>query len=185
MAGPTAPSRCPAEIKIPLGGVSASAARSRARRGTSASARSHAAKQTEFQRTLDGDAPKKLSATIKALKKQNSEAQPKVATRKSSEMVLEVVNPVMPETLGGSADLTGSNNTKTEDLGVFDVDNRKGRYVYYGIREHGMAAAMNGMALHGGDPPLWRHVHVLHRLRPSGDAAGGADEGADRLRHDP
>jgi transketolase len=68
-------------------------------------------------------------------------------------MVLEVVNPVMPETIGGSADLTGSNNTKTADLGIFDATNRKGRYVHYGIREHGMAAAMNGMALHGGVRP--------------------------------
>jgi transketolase len=59
----------------------------------------------------------------------------------------------MPETIGGSADLTGSNNTKTADLGIFDIENRKGRYVYYGIREHGMAAAMNGMALHGGIRP--------------------------------
>ena len=110
-------------------------------------------RQKEFQRTMAGEAPKKLSSTIKALKKQASEDQPKVATRKSSEMVLKAVNPVMPETLGGSADLTGSNNTKTEDLGVFDEGNRKGRYVYYGIREHGMASAMNGMALHGGIRP--------------------------------
>ncbi|MHA6344804.1 transketolase [Roseivivax sp. CAU 1761] len=111
------------------------------------------ARRKEFERTLAGEAPKKLSATIKALKKQIVETAPKVATRKSSEMVLEVVNPILPETLGGSADLTGSNNTKTPDLGVFDVENRKGRYVYYGIREHGMAAAMNGMALHGGIRP--------------------------------
>ncbi len=96
------------------------------------------------------EAPKKLSAAIKALKKQASEDQPKVATRKASEMALAVINPLMPETVGGSADLTGSNNTKTGDLGVFDTDNRKGRYVYWGIREHGMAAAMNGMVLHGG-----------------------------------
>ena len=68
-------------------------------------------------------------------------------------MVLAAVNPICSETIGGSADLTGSNNTKTADLGVFDTDNRKGRYVYYGIREHGMAAAMNGMALHGGIRP--------------------------------
>ncbi len=110
-------------------------------------------RQAEFARTMAGDAPKKLSSTIKALKKQISETAPKVATRKSSEMVLEVVNPILPETIGGSADLTGSNNTKTGDLGVFDVDNRKGRYVYWGIREHGMASAMNGMALHGGIRP--------------------------------
>ncbi|WP_425039140.1 transketolase [Primorskyibacter sp. S187A] len=112
-----------------------------------------ASRQKEFARTMAGEAPKKLSATIKALKAQVSETQPKVATRKSSEMVLEVLNPVLPETVGGSADLTGSNNTKTADLGVFDVDNRKGRYVYWGIREHGMASAMNGMALHGGIRP--------------------------------
>lgn len=112
-----------------------------------------AARQAEFTRVMTGEAPKKLSAVIKALKKQVSETAPKVATRKASEMALEVINPVMPETLGGSADLTGSNNTLTGDLGVFDTDNRKGRYIYYGIREHGMASAMNGMALHGGVRP--------------------------------
>ena len=112
-----------------------------------------ATKQAEFARAYDGEAPKKLGAAIKALKKQVSQDLPKVATRKSSEMVLSVINPLMSETVGGSADLTGSNNTKTSDLGVFDTDNRGGRYVYYGIREHGMAAAMNGMALHGGVRP--------------------------------
>ena len=110
-------------------------------------------KQTEFTRRMAGEVPKKLTSAIRALKKQISESAPKVATRKSSEMVLEVVNAVMPETIGGSADLTGSNNTKTAGLGVFSAEDRKGRYVYYGIREHGMAAAMNGMALHGGVKP--------------------------------
>ncbi|WP_238370625.1 transketolase [Heliomarina baculiformis] len=110
-------------------------------------------KQNEFNRVYAGEAPKKLSATIKALKKQTSETAPKVATRASSEHVLEVVNPIMSETLGGSADLTGSNNTKTGDLGIFLPENRKGRYIHYGIREHGMASAMNGMALHGGIRP--------------------------------
>jgi transketolase len=112
-----------------------------------------AARQAEFKRQFAGDAPKKLTATIRALKKQASQSAKAMATRKASEMVLEVVNPIMAETLGGSADLTGSNNTKTADLGVFDPTNRKGRYVYYGIREHGMAAAMNGMVLHGGVRP--------------------------------
>ena len=68
-------------------------------------------------------------------------------------MVLEVINPIMRETIAGSADLTGSNNTRTGDMTVFDEGNRKGRYIHYGIREHGMAAAMNGMALHGGIRP--------------------------------
>jgi transketolase len=78
---------------------------------------------------------------------------PKVATRKSSEMALEVLTSSLPEMLGGSADLTGSNNTKTKATGPFTGDNYAGRYVYYGIREFGMAAAMNGMALHGGIIP--------------------------------
>jgi transketolase len=111
------------------------------------------AKRAEFDRVVTGELPKRLSATIRALKKQMVESAPKLATRASSEKVLEVVNPIMPETIGGSADLTGSNNTRTADLGVFGPDDRKGRYIYYGIREHGMAAAMNGMALHGGVRP--------------------------------
>lgn len=110
-------------------------------------------KQAEFNRAYAGEAPKKLSATIRALKKQVSEDQPKVATRKSSELTLQAVNPIMNETIGGSADLTGSNNTLTADMGIFNPENRKGRYIYYGVREHGMAAAMNGMALHGGARP--------------------------------
>ena len=110
-------------------------------------------RRTEIERVLSGGTPKKLAATIRALKKQISDSRPKVATRKSSEMVLEVVNPIAPETIGGSADLTGSNNTLTSDLGIFSPENRKGRYVHYGIREHGMAAAMNGLALHGGIKP--------------------------------
>ena len=110
-------------------------------------------RQAEFTRTFAGEAPKRLSATIKSLKKQISADQPKVATRKSSEMVLQAVNPVMKETIGGSADLTGSNNTLTPDMGIHSPADRKGRYIHYGIREHGMAAAMNGIQLHGGLRP--------------------------------
>nr|WP_286193503.1 transketolase [Tropicibacter sp. R16_0] len=110
-------------------------------------------KQGEFRRAYAFEAPKKLSGAIRALKKQVSEEQPKWATRKSSEEVLKVVNPIVTETVGGSADLTGSNNTKTDDMGIFLPENRKGRYIHWGIREHGMAAAMNGMALHGGIRP--------------------------------
>ena len=78
---------------------------------------------------------------------------PKVATRKASEMALEAINEACPWTIGGSADLTGSNNTKTKALQPLTQDNYGGRYIYYGIREFGMAAAMNGMALHGGVLP--------------------------------
>ncbi|MBA3730138.1 MAG: transketolase, partial [Sphingomonas sp.] len=78
---------------------------------------------------------------------------PKIATRKASEMALEAINAAIPATIGGSADLTGSNNTKTKSQGPLDSSNYGGRYIYYGIREFGMAAAMNGMALHGGIIP--------------------------------
>ena len=77
----------------------------------------------------------------------------KVATRKASEMALEAINAILPETIGGSADLTGSNNTLTKGLKPLTADDYAGRYVYYGIREFGMSAAMNGMALHGGVIP--------------------------------
>ena len=110
-------------------------------------------RRAEFDRAFALEPPKRLSATIRALKKQASDAAHKVATRQSSQMVLEVVNPVMRETVGGSADLTGSNNTRTADLDAFAPNCRKGRYVYWGVREHGMAAAMNGMVLHGGIRP--------------------------------
>jgi transketolase len=112
-----------------------------------------AGKRAEFARIFAGEPPAKLARAIRAVKQAAVAAPQKLATRRASEMVLEAVNPVMPETFGGSADLTGSNNTKTPDLGVFDPIHRKGRYLHYGIREHGMAAAMNGMALHGGIRP--------------------------------
>ena len=76
-----------------------------------------------------------------------------VATRKASEMALEAINAAVPATIGGSADLTGSNNTKTKAMETLTAENYGGRYIYYGIREFGMAAAMNGMALHGGVLP--------------------------------
>jgi transketolase len=76
-----------------------------------------------------------------------------VATRKASEMALEAINSAIPATIGGSADLTGSNNTRTKALEPLTADNYAGRYIYYGIREFGMSAAMNGMALHGGVIP--------------------------------
>jgi transketolase len=107
----------------------------------------------EFRRILAGKPPAKLAATIRRVKAQALAAPKTMATRAASETVLRAVNPVMTETIGGSADLTGSNNTKTPDLGVFTAENRKGRYIHYGVREHGMAAAMNGMALHGGIRP--------------------------------
>ena len=110
-------------------------------------------KRKEFERIFTGDAPKKLTSAIRKFKKESSEASPAIATRKSSELTLNAINSFMQETIGGSADLTGSNNTKSNDMKIFDKNNRKGRYIHYGIREHAMAAAMNGMALHGGIRP--------------------------------
>ncbi len=112
-----------------------------------------AARQAEFARIFARDVPAKLAGAVRAVKKAASAESPKLATRSASEKVLAAVNPILTETIGGSADLTGSNNTKTADLGVFSADDRKGRYIYFGIREHGMAAALNGMVLHGGVRP--------------------------------
>ncbi len=146
------PFEVPADVKAQWEAMGARGAQARTEWEVEFSKLSEA-RQTEFNRAYAGEAPKKLAGAIRAMKKQISETTPKVATRKASEMVLDVINPIMQETIGGSADLTGSNNTKTADLGVFNPENRNGRYVYYGIREHGMAAAMNGMALHGGVRP--------------------------------
>ncbi|WP_306253047.1 transketolase [Parvularcula sp. IMCC14364] len=102
-----------------------------------------------WENDFDADLSAAIDAHIKALL-----AEPqKVATRKASQLALDVINQAVPTTIGGSADLTGSNNTKTGSLDILSADNPAGRYLYYGIREHGMAAAMNGMALHGGVTP--------------------------------
>ena len=107
--------------------------------------------RNDFERRMAGDLPEDFSLDdyIDGLL-----AEPKkVATRQASQMALEVINPQVPDTIGGSADLTGSNNTKTAGMAAMTGDNYGERYVYYGIREFGMAAAMNGMALHGGVIP--------------------------------
>ncbi len=146
------PFEVPAEIKSWWEGLGARGAEARAEWEANFTKLSKA-KQAEFNRCFDREVSNKLSATVKALKKQMSEEKPKLATRASSQKALEVLNPILPETLGGSADLTGSNNTQTADMGVFSPDDRAGRYIHFGIREHGMAAALNGMALHGGVKP--------------------------------
>ena len=106
-----------------------------------------------FRAALAGDYAKTLAPAMRDYKKALIAAPKKVATRKASEMALEIVNDAIAETVGGSADLTGSNNTKTKNLDILSADNYAGRYLYYGVREHAMAAAMNGMALHGGVVP--------------------------------
>jgi transketolase len=105
----------------------------------------------EFVRRMEGRLPSDLGldAWLDSLA---SDPQ-KIATRKASELALEAINAALPETIGGSADLTGSNNTKTKAQKPLTKEDYSGRYLYYGIREFGMAAAMNGMALHGGVIP--------------------------------
>uniref|UniRef100_UPI0035AEB907 transketolase n=1 Tax=Paenirhodobacter enshiensis TaxID=1105367 RepID=UPI0035AEB907 len=149
---PYGPFEIPAEIKSAWEAIGAKGAADHAEWQARFGALS-GAKQAEFERQVTHGVSKKLATAIRAFKKAQSEAAPKVATRKASEMVLAAVNPVLPETMGGSADLTGSNLTLTPGLGDFSAENRKGRYIRYGIREHGMAAAMNGLYLHGGVRP--------------------------------
>ncbi len=109
--------------------------------------------KAEFERRLRGDLPAELEGVLSKLKKQACEAGEKLATRVASGKVLEAINAVIPETLAGSADLTGSVNTRTSEMTTLSAENYSGRFIHYGIREHGMAAAMNGMALHGGVIP--------------------------------
>jgi len=110
-------------------------------------------KKEEFIRRTSGKLPANFDAVIAGYKQELAKNPPALATRNSSQNALDVINAAVPETIGGSADLTGSNNTKSKELKPLNAADYGGRYVYYGIREHGMAAAMNGMALHGGVIP--------------------------------
>jgi transketolase len=105
----------------------------------------------EFTRRMNGDLP--TDDGMRTYLADLAANPPKVASRKSSEMALGALTAAIPEMIGGSADLTGSNNTKTKSTNALTRNDYSGRYIYYGIREFGMAAAMNGMALHGGIIP--------------------------------
>jgi transketolase len=109
--------------------------------------------RADFDRRQNKDLPSSFTASINEYKAQLVAEPVKVATRKASQMALEVINSVVPETIGGSADLTGSNLTKTSQTEGISADDFTGRYMYYGIREFEMAAAMNGMALYGSHIP--------------------------------
>ena len=110
-------------------------------------------RQDRFNNSILRNPPQALNRAISKIKRSLSEECPSVATRKASEMALTVIDPVLPDLIGGSADLTGSNNTKVKNMEVFGPDSRSGKYIHYGIREHGMAGTMNGIALHGGVRP--------------------------------
>jgi transketolase len=111
-------------------------------------------KRAEFERRLRHERPASLSKALRAHKKALLETPQNIATRKSSESAIEAIASAMPmEFLAGSADLTGSNNNKAKSAVAFSAKTPKGRFIHYGIREHGMAAAMNGIFLHGGFAP--------------------------------
>ena len=111
------------------------------------------ADRAEFERRMSGALPASFEAAMADYKAGLLADPPKLATRQASQRALGAVNAALPETIGGSADLTGSNGTLTPGLEPWNADNYGGRYLHYGVREHGMAAAMNGMALHGGVIP--------------------------------
>jgi transketolase len=111
------------------------------------------ASRTEFVRGLTGDLPEGWMDAVNAHKKACSEEQPKWATRQASGKALEVLTAAIPEMIGGSADLTGSVNTKTAETLPLSAEDYSGRYIHYGVREHAMSAIMNGLALHGGFIP--------------------------------
>ena len=110
-------------------------------------------RRAEFERRIRGDLPAAFDAAVDAYKRQLAADAPEMATRKSGEAALKMIAPAVPELVTGSADLTGSNNTKVPATVEISAGDMSGRYVHWGIREHGMAAACNGMALHGGFIP--------------------------------
>jgi len=107
----------------------------------------------EFTRLISGKLPKNLDKIIEEEKRKFFDSKPAIASRKSSASVLEAITKNLPELIGGSADLSGSNNTKTKYSAIIKPSNFKGNYIHYGVREHAMAGIMNGMALHGGIIP--------------------------------
>ncbi|MGD0723220.1 MAG: transketolase [Roseiarcus sp.] len=109
-----------------------------------------AAQRAEFERRLRGDLPAGFDATIDAYKRKLAQERPEIATRKAGEAALKVIAPAVPELITSSADLTPSNNTRVEATKDITPDDMSGRYFHWGIREHGMAAACNGLSLHGG-----------------------------------
>jgi len=110
-------------------------------------------KRSEFERRMRGDLPGALNAAVRTVKEKLAKEPKEIATRTACEFALESIIPAVPEMVGGSADLTGSNNTRIKSMKPMTAQDYSGRYIHYGVREHGMAAAMNGMALHRGIIP--------------------------------
>ena len=147
---PHAPFTVPADVKA---GWEAIAARGQAAQRAWAARMQGSSHAQAFRAALAGPDLAALHTAMAKYRQSLSADAPKVATRKASQMALEVINATLPTTVGGSADLTGSNLTKTSSMAPVSADDFSGSYIYYGVREHGMAAAMNGLALHGGFVP--------------------------------
>jgi transketolase len=111
------------------------------------------ARRAEFTRRLRGDVAERIAPAVAEVKQKLAQAPKDLATRSASELALDALTAVAPEMIGGSADLTGSNNTRAKTMKVLKAPDYAGTFIHYGVREHGMAAAMNGMALHGGVIP--------------------------------
>ena len=112
------------------------------------------ARRAEFERRLRGELPtEQLAAAVRSAKEKLAATPKETATRAASETALETLTVAVPEMIGGSADLTGSNNTRPKGMAVLSAADYSGRFIHYGVREHGMASAMNGMSLHGGIIP--------------------------------
>src|SRR3954463_1241778 len=102
---------------------------------------------------MRGDLPGALDSAVRAVKESIYKEPKEIATRTACELALESLIPAVPEMIGGSADLTGSHNTRTKSMKAMSATDYSRRFIHYGIREHGMAAAMNGMTLHRGIIP--------------------------------
>jgi transketolase len=113
----------------------------------------HHPMRAEFERAIAGKLPENFHEAVASLRADIAEKKPKIASRAASQLALDTLVPAVPELIGGSADLTGSVLTFVKGMGYVTPGNFAGRYLHYGIREHGMAAAMNGMAVHGGIIP--------------------------------
>ena len=108
----------------------------------------------EYKRLLKGELPISLDKIVGDEKLKYFQSKPKMATRQCSSSVINSISNDVPELIGGSADLSGSNNTKTDKAKVITSKNFKGNYIHYGVREHAMAGVMNGLALYGGIIPF-------------------------------
>ena len=137
--------------------------------GVGQAARRAARRQARRVRAPHARRPAAARSTPRSARVKESSPTSRRRSRPASprEFALEASSPAVPEMIGGSADLTGSNNTRTKSMKAMSASDYAGRFIHYGIREHGMAAAMNGMALHRRHHPLFRHVPGVLRLLPA------------------